>query len=89
MRLRIREEHRAMPAYEKPPAWRVDVYYCRNKAKVSQILSSLNLPSGNLGRGTILERIIFLGEYISSKYAHFYFIFNRNGGGSPRKDYPS
>ena len=26
MRLRIREEHRAMPAYEKPPAWRVDVY---------------------------------------------------------------
>ena len=27
MRLRIREEHRAMPAYEKPPAWRVDVYY--------------------------------------------------------------
>ena len=27
MRLRIREEHRAMPAYEKPPAWRVDVYF--------------------------------------------------------------
>ena len=26
MRLRIREERRAMPAYEKPPAWRVDVY---------------------------------------------------------------
>jgi len=38
MRLRIREEHRAMPAYEKPPAWRVDVYFLLKFLKKSIII---------------------------------------------------
>ncbi len=45
MRLRIREEHRAMPAYEKPPAWRVDVYLNRNVLLICEIRFLINIES--------------------------------------------
>ncbi|MBR0143940.1 MAG: hypothetical protein IJM21_07165, partial [Clostridia bacterium] len=32
-RLRVSEEQRAMPAYEKPPAWRADDYFVRGAGK--------------------------------------------------------
>ena len=50
MRLRIREEHRAMPAYEKPPAWRVDVYLLH----FLNIYSNMKIVNTKLIEGVLL-----------------------------------
>ena len=51
MRSRICEEQRALPAYEKPPAWRVDVYF----------LCTLLLPEFAV-EGAVLDRFGDVGK---------------------------
>ena len=58
MRLRIREEHRAMPAYEKPPAWRVDVY-CIVKPRVRRVVQ-LNYIAETILKRKLLRDIMEL-----------------------------
>jgi len=53
----VRKEQRALPAYEKPPAWPVDVYFGASAAKKPPVQLGVGKNTFSMGEKTSCDRV--------------------------------